>query len=332
MNSRQRFLDVLNGRRPADRLPMIEWAAWWNLTVERWEREGLHTAGRTYLDLQEDFGLDPMTFLPAAPTLPEFLHPAEGEPAIKNEQDYERARPYLFSDEIIGKAKASAMEMRARQARGEIVVRMWLDGFFWFPRKLLGIEPHLYAFYDQPALMRRMNDDLAEFSIRAIEAIFPVVVPDMVGFAEDMSYNNGPMLSEAQFMEFLAPYYRRVIPHLKQAGVRVLTDSDGDIALMVPWLLSVGIEGIYPLERQAGVDLVDLRRKYPEFIFMGGYDKMVMSRGEAAMRAEFERLLPVMRSGRYVPSVDHQTPPGVSLENYRTYLRLFNEYASKAVS
>jgi uroporphyrinogen-III decarboxylase len=57
---------------------------------------------------------------------------------------------------------------------------------------------------------------------------------------------------------------------------------------------------------------------------------MVMPQGEAAMRGEFERLLPVMRSGGYIPSVDHQTPPGVSLENYRIYIRLFKEYAAKA--
>ena len=40
-------------------------------------------------------------------------------------------------------------------------------------------------------------------------------------------------------------------------------------------------------------------------------------------------LLPVMRQGGFAPSVDHQTPPGVSLENYRIYLRLFREYAEK---
>ena len=28
-------------------------------------------------------------------------------------------------------------------------------------------------------------------------------------------------------------------------------------------------------------------------------------------------------------SVDHQTPPGVSLENYRIYAKLYNEYARK---
>jgi hypothetical protein len=49
------------------------------------------------------------------------------------------------------------------------------------------------------------------------------------------------------------------------------------------------------------------------------------------MRAEFERLLPAMRAGGFVPSCDHQTPPSVSLENYHIYVRLMKEYAEKAV-
>jgi hypothetical protein len=37
-----------------------------------------------------------------------------------------------------------------------------------------------------------------------------------------------------------------------------------------------------------------------------------------------------MRSGGYIPSVDHQTPPEVSLDDYRLYLQLLKEYAQKA--
>jgi hypothetical protein len=62
---------------------------------------------------------------------------------------------------------------------------------------------------------------------------------------------------------------------------------------------------------------------------IGAFDKTVMHRGEGALRAEFERLLPVMRSGGYIPSVDNQTPPAVSLADYRLYVRLLGEYARK---
>ena len=80
-----------------------------------------------------------------------------------------------------------------------------------------------------------------------------------------------------------------------------------------------------PLERQAGVDGMKLRRQFPELRMVGHFDKMTMNRGEAAMRAEFERVHPLMKYGRFIPSVDHQTPPGVSLSDYRLYLRLLAE-------
>lgn len=65
---------------------------------------------------------------------------------------------------------------------------------------------------------------------------------------------------------------------------------------------------------------------------IGGFDKTVMHLGESAMRQEFERLMPVMRSSRFIPSVDHQTPPGVSFDDYGLYLSLLNEYMRIAVS
>jgi uroporphyrinogen-III decarboxylase len=84
-----------------------------------------------------------------------------------------------------------------------------------------------------------------------------------------------------------------------------------------------------PLERQAGVNGMALRPQFPKLLMVGHYNKMVMTGGEDAMRAEFERLLPLMKTGGFIPSVDHQTPPSVSLDNYRIYLELLNEYTMK---
>ena len=84
-----------------------------------------------------------------------------------------------------------------------------------------------------------------------------------------------------------------------------------------------------PLERQAGVDGLALRKQFPKLAMIGHYNKMVMTGDEASMRAEFERLLPIIKSGGFIPSVDHQTPPSVPLDNYKIYLKLLNEYTNK---
>ena len=71
-----------------------------------------------------------------------------------------------------------------------------------------------------------------------------------------------------------------------------------------------------------------LRELYPKLRMVGHYNKLVMHLGEAAMRKEFERLVPLMRPGGFLPSVDHQTPPEVSLDDYRLFLRLLEQYTA----
>lgn len=56
MTNRQRLAAILNGEK-ADRLPMVEWASWWTLTLERWEQEGAPKQQGPDT-LQDFFGLD----------------------------------------------------------------------------------------------------------------------------------------------------------------------------------------------------------------------------------------------------------------------------------
>jgi uroporphyrinogen-III decarboxylase len=138
------------------------------------------------------------------------------------------------------------------------------------------------------------------------------------------------MISRELFDEFMKPYYDMVVPRLRARGIIPIIDSDGDVTTAVPWFAEAGLAGILPLERQAGVDLAVIRETHPRMCFIGHFDKMTMNRGEAAMRAEFERLLPVARRGGFLVSCDHQTPPGVSYRDYQLYLSLFREYAAEA--
>jgi uroporphyrinogen-III decarboxylase len=186
----------------------------------------------------------------------------------------------------------------------------------------------MIAFYDQPELLHAINEDLLDFNLQLLEQIARIGKPVLMTIAEDVSYNNGPMISRAHMDAFLSPYYERLINRAKDMKMLTIVDTDGDVTLLLPWLLDNGIEGILPLERQAGVDATSLRRRFPGLLMVGHYDKMAMKHGEEAIGQEFERLVPLMKSGGFIPSVDHQTPPGVSLENYRIYLRLLKEYTS----
>ncbi len=328
MNTRERFQAVA-GFRPFDRLPIIEWAGWWDKTIERWHTEGLPANITDRYDIYRYFGMDVYKqdwFPICRPGCP---RPAgHGQGVVQSDADYDNVRQYLYPTDAVN--TECWTQWAEEQRRGETALWFTVLGFFWHPRGLLGIEPHLYAFYDKPELMHRMNADLAEWIIMVIDRVCAVCTPDFMTFAEDMSYNHGSMLSKDLFDEFMLPYYKRVIPALHKRGIIAIIDSDGDISVPAKWFETAGLDGILPLERQAGVDIANLRKQHPSMKFIGHFDKMTMNKGEKVMRAEFERLLPTAAKGGFLVGCDHQTPPGVSYADYQIYLRLFREYAAEA--
>ncbi len=324
MNHVERFRAVMNYQE-VDRLPIWEWAMWWDKTIERWHKEGLPAGMTDIFEIHEYLGLDPYKqfwFSTTDSTIEAEQHHVEG--IISNMDDYINHRPNLFPDHR--KAIEGMKPWLDRQKKGEVVVWITLEGYFWFPRTLMGFTKLMLAFYDQPELLHQINHDLLDFNLSLLEHVEKIGNPTFMTVGEDMSYNRGPMISRDLMDTFLTPYYERMIARAKEMGMLTIVDTDGDVTRLVPWMLDNGIEGVLPLERQAGVDGMALREKFPKLRMIGHYNKMIMNKGETAIRREFERLLPLMKTGGFIPSVDHQTTPSVSLREYRTYLNLLSEY------
>lgn len=332
MTVKERAQRIINFINPVDPLPLLDGEFYWDLTYNRWKTEGLDVP---YKDIRSYFGTensDGVLLWSISEAAFSKKQPGYyGMPIIKNEADYDSLLPDLYKDELVSQMLENMKSYKDSYDRGDNVVSIVFHGFFWHSRDLFGIEPQFYAFYDYPELIRRMNRNLCDFVKRALVQAFELMVPFNVIISEDMSYKTGPMLSKAMFDDFIKPYYLELAEITRQAGTKLIVDSDGNVHEMIPWMIESGVDGMAPFERNAGNDICKIREQYPDFIMGGGYDKLVMNKGEAAIRAEFERILPVMRSGGYFPGVDHQTPPSVSFSDYKLWISVFREYAARAV-
>ncbi|MBQ9063103.1 MAG: hypothetical protein IJ121_09830 [Eubacterium sp.] len=124
----------------------------------------------------------------------------------------------------------------------------------------------------------------------------------------------------------MTPYYKQIIPFLKEHGVaNVFMDTDGDFRIIIPAALEAGIEGFLPIDVNAGVDIVAVRQTYPKLKFFGGFNKLSIIDGPEAIEAELERLTPVIQQGGCIICTDHQAAPDTTLENYRYYVRRLKE-------
>ena len=112
MTPRERFIRTMNFDMPDDRLPMIEWAAWWDKTIERWKGEGL-PADYSREDALEHFGLDRLDILRGVPRSTGCPKPEyHGAGLIQDEIGYEAIHNCLFTDDIIEQVKSDAVAIK----------------------------------------------------------------------------------------------------------------------------------------------------------------------------------------------------------------------------
>jgi hypothetical protein len=221
--------------------------------------------------------------------------------------------------------------LRDGQARGEYSVRLHIEGFYWTPRELMGTQGLSYAFYDAPDLVHRVNQFALSVFKEHLSKVLEVLPADVLYVQEDISGTNGPLISPRMFDQFVAPYYLELVPMVRSLGVRhVLVDTDGNFARLIPNFMSVGVDGFLPMDVNAGMDIVSVRQEYPRLQLIGGFNKLCIADGQESVDREFERLLPVIRQGGYIPGADHQVPPSTSLADYRYYIGRLGQVMNQA--
>jgi len=351
MDSRTRFINIARGL-PIDRKPYFNLWGPWGETLARWSDEGAPenwTAG---------FGFDPgfahvpvnLGYLPAfeyeilkdegrtviardysgatarmmkgASTIPEYL-----EFALKDRPSWETLKLRLdphdktrFGDNF----KREAERLNAGDAVNQIGTYPW--GMFGTPRDMFGLENLMFAFYDDPELVREVMDYLTDFWIAIWEEAAKLVRIDAVHIWEDMSGKQGPLISPAMVRGYMGPCYKKVSAFCARHDISIFSvDTDGDVAQLVEPFMESGVTMLFPFEVQAGCDVNEYLKKYPDLTCMGGVNKRALEGSFRDIDEELERLAPAMASRRYLPQLDHLPHPQIPWKNMCYYFERIKE-------
>jgi uroporphyrinogen decarboxylase len=359
MNQRERFHAIMDFR-PVDRLP-VWYFGQWRETMERWRREGLpegrSIAEATGMDPDWEAGMWGHHGLVRVGPLPD-----QAGTVLEDTEDWQIVRTALGAVQRIGKHGSSIPEhlrealeptreswnrfrrmldpddpqrrpagweaLAADVAQREGPIAVLGGSLFGWAREWLGLEAISYLSYDDPALYEEIIETVADHFMRLLGPVLERVPVDLAYFFEDCCGRNGPLFSPDTYRRFYDRHYRRMVEFYHSHGVRwVLLDSDGKTDALIPGWLESGIDILFPIE--VGVwqaDPMKLRGEYGKTLrMMGGIDKPIIPEGEDAIRAQLERLRPVVEEGGYIPLPDHRIPPSCSLEQFRTYVRVFRE-------
>lgn len=218
------------------------------------------------------------------------------------------------------------------EQQGLMICQNMIGGYMYL-RSLIGPLDLLYAFYDMPELVHSCMQTWLELADHVITEHQKYVTIDEIFLAEDICYNHGPLISPEMIKEFLFPYYQQLISNTrirqkdKSRELHIQIDTDGYSIPVIDLYKEIGMDYMSPFEVASGCDVVEVRKKYPELLIRGGFDKRILAGPREGIEREIERIMPFMKKhGGYISQCDHGVPEEVSFENYMFYRNLMEQY------
>jgi uroporphyrinogen decarboxylase len=240
---------------------------------------------------------------------------------------------YEFSDERITKAGVRAGDRRLPFDEGgleflqaderDYPCGLHCGSLYGDVRNVLGLVGSSYLQVDDPALFDEIIDTVGQLCYRAVEFTLKAGAKfDFGHFWEDICFRSGPLISPAVFAEKVGPHYKRITDLLLQYDIDIVSlDCDGMIDALIPTWFENGVNTMFPIEVGTwGASIAPWREKYGRDLRgVGGMNKLVFARDQAAIDAEVERLRPLVDLGGYIPCPDHRIPPGAKWDLVRYY-------------
>jgi hypothetical protein len=252
-------------------------------------------------------------------SIPHFL-----EFPITGRASWERFRDEFLVIDAAWRAQAeSQIESQARKLRSSrLPVGIHFGSFIGRIRDWIGFENLAYLSYDDPQLLEEMVAHVAELKLTYLPPLLEKIEFDYASGWEDICFNSGPLLSPQTFREIILPYMKPVMEMLRQHGIDIIyTDCDGNIQALIPLWLEVGLNCMFPLEVNAGNDVIRCRKEYGrELLILGGFDKFALLDSREAVLSGFRELEPAIQEGGFIPHIDHRCPDGIDFEMYRYYV------------
>ena len=242
---------------------------------------------------------------------------------VKNGKDLQRVMDEHLSLDNLDDRYPPDWEDRTREVASTDTVLLANAGwYYWTLRQLSGVEGASYLLYDAPTVVDELFERLNVIALDCMRRVFEITPVDGICFGEDIAFKTGPLMSPEMNRRLLIPRYRKVMDLAHARGCDIAWfGSDGDLRLLIPDLLSVGVNAMEPCEVAAGMVPNDLRKRFGrELLVIGGIDKREIAKGPEAIHAEIESRRPMIDEGGFLPSIDHSVPADISFDNYRYYV------------
>ncbi len=146
----------------------------------------------------------------------------------------------------------------------------------------------------------------------------------------DVAYKNSLFFSPNYWRKYFRPWVEAMVRESHDHGLPVIYHGCGNVSLILDDFIEMGVDSFNPLEAKAGLDCVELRRRFGHRLgFCGNSDIQVWETGDRErIREEVLRKLNAAKGGGLIFQSDHSVTSGVSGHTYDYIVDLVREYGT----
>lgn len=248
------------------------------------------------------------------------------------EDPNDERRYYAPSANILsssGNVEAPSFQDQMAAAEGKFArMGLVLEGqeFMW---RIRGMQELFVDLMLEEAKVKKMLERVEAFEIQLGLKQIKMGV-DLMFVGGDVAYDKGMFYSPDTWRNFFKPVLRNMCQAYKKAkpDIKILYHGCGNASAIFEDLIECGIDAYQSLEVKAGLDVVELKKKYRNRLaFVGNIDvRDVLTGDKTNLEADVLRRLNAAKGGGYIPMSDHSVPDNVPVENYDFYMELINKY------
>ncbi|MGA2500175.1 MAG: uroporphyrinogen decarboxylase family protein [Tepidisphaeraceae bacterium] len=196
--------------------------------------------------------------------------------------------------------------------------------------RLVGQENAMLWMGEEPERMGAAINRIGAFYLEMARAEIDAAAGLLDGFViwGDVAYRQCTFMSPDYWRRYFKPWVAEMTRCAHAAGLPVIYHGCGNVKAIFQDYIDMGIDAYNPLEAKAGMDVLDLRRRYGHAIgFCGNSNIQVWETGDRdAIRREVLRKLNAARGGGMIFQSDHSVSSAVSGQTYDYIVKLVREY------
>ncbi len=196
--------------------------------------------------------------------------------------------------------------------------------------RIIGTENVLLKLGEDPGRVAQFIERLGDFLVGIAEGQIEAAQGKLSGLYiwGDVAYDRGMFFSPDYWRAVYKPQLARLCDVAHAHGLKTIYHGCGNASTIFDDLIDAGVDAYNPLEAKAGLDVVDLKRKYgARWSFNGNIDVRVLATNDKTqIRREILTKLNAAKGGGYILQSDHSMPDNVDPESYDYVIQLLREY------